>query len=146
MSTDEEDRARDIETFRDQLVRAIEKQPSRRKQLRRRAIGALAGLLAVGGSAVAVGQVVKFPTPDDIPVLTKTNTIGFIDLRTNELIRCPDGEPLVRTRERKAICDDGSVPEVYREQLAAFEEWSENHAEFGRPVSDGPDFAVVLDK
>lgn len=145
MSTEEDRPARGLEEFRDQFVRAIGEQPPRRKLLRRRAIGALAGVLAIGGSAVAVAQVVKVPTPEDIPVLTKTNTIGFIDLRTNELIRCPDGEPLIETFETEAKCGDGSVPEVFREQLAAFEKWAETHAEFGQPVSAGPDFAVELD-
>lgn len=146
MNTDDEQPARDIEEFRNQFVRAIGRQPSRRKVLRLRAVAALAGVLAVGGSAVAVAQVIKIPLPDDIPVLTETNTIGYIDLRTNELIRCPDGEPLTRTHETEPKCDDGSVPEVFQKQMAAFEKWARDDAKFGQPVSDGPDFAVELDE
>lgn len=144
---DDEPPGRGLDEFRDQFVRAIEKQPPRRKLLRRRTIGALAGVLVVGGSAVAVAEVVTYTTPsEEIAILTKTNTLGFINLETNELIRCPDGEPLIETYEKAAKCDDGSVPEVFREQVAAFERWSENEAEFAQPVSDGPDFAVELDE
>jgi hypothetical protein len=145
MNTEEDQPARDLREFRDQFVQTIGKQPPRRKLLRKRAAGALAGVLVVGGSAVAVAEVVNVPTPGDPPVLKKDTIIGFVNLETNELIRCPDGELLVKTKDREAKCDDGSVPDVFREQLAALELWSKD-AEFGRPISSGPVFAVKLDE
>ncbi len=143
---DNQPAARGLDEFRDQFVRAIEKQPPRRKLLRRRAVGALAGVLVVGGSAVAVAEVVDTPTPGDPPVLKKDTRIGFVNLETNELIRCPDGEPLMKTIDREPKCNDGSVPEVFREQLVALERWWSKNAEFAQPVSDGPVFAIELDE
>jgi len=78
------------------------------------------------------------------------DVVGYLDLDTGRLITCPDGQPLTRAfGERDPSCSDDSVPEKYREQSEALEEWEVAHAvdqPDPQPAENGPNFQVILDK
>jgi hypothetical protein len=100
--------------------------------------------LAFGG--VATATFIEFLTTDPKPVPYKGESHGYINLKTGEPIRCPDGSLLVETPETdpdkvrpselkygdgisyagKPRCPDGSVPEIYRKQWERYVLYLEN--------------------
>jgi hypothetical protein len=138
-----------LDEFRDDFAHRIAQDGgSSAHSWRTRALAVVAGLGVLAGSGVALATVVDNPTPGDPPTAQDNALVGYVNLGTGELIRCPDGEPLAKRAgaEGPPTCANGAIPEAYTAQLAEFERWADEHAEFGRPVEDGPVFAVVLDE
>ncbi len=157
-----------LDAVGDELQRSISAQEQTNWILRaRRGLGvplAIALALPVGaGIAVASGVVsdseptvsspVYEPVEDDGgPPLKGVNpgdVVGYIDLSTGDPIMCADGERLVREYgERRPTCADGTVPEVYTEQEAAWTEWLESQENLAtpEPPENGPNFQVPLNE
>jgi hypothetical protein len=130
---------------------AAEQPPKRRLPLGRGLLAGIAALAVTAGAAAAATDVFNFD-PDETDVVTSKpgRVIAYMDLATDEPIRCPDGELLTYTvppggssAGGRAECADGSVPETFTEQQQAYEEWLEG-APFGTALRDGPNFAFVL--
>ena len=128
-------------------------------------LAALAGLLIVGGAGVAVAEIAgddsKVATFDPATQTYEPNypqagaTVGYIDLKTGDPIRCADGRLLIFEPPpgnvvtpgypRGAFCEDGSRPEVFQQQMEEFKEFA-NTGPAGTPVVDGPNFSVALER
>ena len=112
------------------------------------AAGLAAMALAVGVAAAAdLGPFDFDPQTSDLPTLGDGGTIAYMDLSTNEPIRCPDGRLLTLNLSDglhgPPECSDGSTPQVYTDQERAFDEWMHKQP-FGTPLRDGPNFAFQL--
>lgn len=166
--TEHETRPAILDAIGDELARSAQNSKRRRPSvLMRRGLTvplALALALPVGaGIAVAAGVVSDDPPPtvgspvyepmeeDGGPPMVGVDageTVGYIDLSTGDPIVCADGERLTRQYgEIKPSCADGTLPEVYVEQEAAWEGWlsSQENSATPEPPENGPNFQVMLD-
>lgn len=131
------------------IALASEQPPKRRLPLGRGLLGVVAALTVTAGVAAAATDVFDFdPDETDVVSAIPGRTIAYMDLATNEPIRCSDGQLLTRTipsggGAARPECADGSVPEIFTEQSRAYDEWLQKQP-FGTALKDGPNFAFVL--
>jgi hypothetical protein len=141
----------ELQAWGQEFVAVIERQPAKRRIPFLRGLFAGVAVLVVtaGVAAAATGGFDFDPDSTEIPVSKTGRTLGYMNLETNEPITCPDGEMLTLTITAETgpregpTCADGSVPEVFWQQVEAMKQWMAR-AQFGDALKDGPNFSFVL--
>lgn len=140
-----------LQAWGERFVSVVAEQPSKRRlPVGRGVVAAIAAAVVTGGVAAAATDVFDFdPEQTDLVVVQPGRTVAYMDLSTNEPIRCPDGSLLTLTFTSETTpddgpeCADGSVPETFTEQSRAYADWLREQPA-GAALRDGPNFTFLL--
>ncbi len=104
--------------------------------------------IAIASGGYATARLIDYVSTDPALPPFRGEIHAFVNLKTGEPIRCPDGSMLISKPEKGSHgyypahvrCPDGTEPKVYRQQLHALMEFLDSKAAAHTSIQDEPRF------